>query len=46
MRRIARSVAKTNMRKKGMVQFCKKIRGRSGQAAIGSYFSEHWREYV
>lgn len=46
MRRIARSVAKANMKKKGMVQFCKKSRGRNGQAAVGSYFSGHWREYV
>lgn len=46
MRKLRRAVAKTSMRNKGMVQFCKKVRTRNGQAAVGSYFSEHWREYV
>lgn len=37
---LARNVAKVNMKKKGMVQFCKRSRNNP------SYFSQHWREYV
>lgn len=39
MRKLMRSVAKTNMRKKGIHKPFKKIGGKS-------YFAEHWREYV
>ena len=37
VRRMARTVAKINMKKKGMRQICK---GRP------SFFSLHWREYA
>lgn len=40
MRKLASSVAKVNMKKKGMVQFCKHPRENQ------SYFAKHWREYV
>ncbi len=40
MRKLARGVAKVNMKKKSMVQFCK----HSGNTR--SYFAQHWREYV
>lgn len=40
MRKLARGVAKVNMKRKGMVRFCK--HSRDG----GSFFSHHWREYV
>lgn len=40
MRKLARGVAKVNMKKKGMVQFCK----HPGNSR--SYFAQHWREYV
>lgn len=39
MRKLARAVAKTNMRKKGIHKPFKKIGGES-------YFSKYWREYV
>lgn len=40
MRKLARSVAKVNMKKKGMVQFCKHPGNNQ------SFFAQHWREYV
>lgn len=40
MRKLARGVAKVNMKKKGMVQVCKHSRN------TRSYFAQHWREYV
>lgn len=40
MRKLARGVAKVNMKKKGMVQFCKHSRNNP------SFFSQNWREYV
>lgn len=40
MRKLARNVAKVNMKKRGMVQFCKHNRNNP------SFFSKHWREYV
>ena len=38
MRKLARLVAKTNMKKKGINKPFKKVGG-------DSYFSKHWREY-
>jgi hypothetical protein len=39
MRKLKRLVAKYNMRKKGIKQFCKKKGG-------SSFFSQHWKEYI
>lgn len=39
MRKLARLVAKTNMKKKGIRKPCKDF-------GNGSYFARHWREYV
>ncbi len=44
MRKLARLVAKTNMKKKGINKPCKKdIHTKHG---VTSYFAEHWREYI
>lgn len=43
MRKLARSVAKANMKKKGIRRPCEKIHTKHGST---SYFAEHWREYV
>lgn len=39
MRKLRRAVAKTNMKRKGIRRICKKT-------GYGSYFAEHWREYI
>lgn len=39
MRKLARRVAKENMKRRGLSRICKKYGGES-------YFSKHWREYV
>ena len=40
IRKLARTVAKNQMKKKGMVQICK------DKKQNGSYFSKHWRDHV
>ena len=45
LRKLARTVAKNQMKKKGMVQICKKG-AKKGERSEGSYFSSHWRDYV
>jgi hypothetical protein len=42
IRRIARNVAKANMKKAGMVQICKKDRHNGTR----SYFGVCWRKYA
>ena len=42
IRRIARNVAKANMKKAGMKQVCKKDR----HDGTRSYFGVYWRDYV
>ena len=45
IRKLARGVAKANMRKAGMKQVCKKDR-HIDTCKIGSYFSIYWRDYA
>ena len=45
MRRLARNVAKVNMKKAGMVQICKKG-AKKGTTGSVSYFSIFWREWA
>lgn len=45
LRRIARNVAKVNMKKAGLIQFCKHQHTRTG-LKIDSDFSYVWRQYV
>ena len=40
MRKLKRRVAKVNMKKRGLVQICKKDRNGS------SYFAKNWRDWV
>ncbi len=42
MRKLARHIAKVNMKEQGMVKICKHGRG----SKHTSYFAQHWREYV
>ncbi len=51
IRRIARNVAKANMKKAGMVQICKGSRnvldGKGGFIRVkGSWFADNWREWA
>lgn len=40
LRKLARTVAKNQMKKKGMLQICK------DKYKKGSYFSDHWKDHV
>lgn len=51
IRRIARNVAKANMKKAGMVQICKGSRnvpdGKGGLFRVkGRWFADNWREWA
>jgi hypothetical protein len=49
LRKLARTVAKNQMKKKGMVQICKDNLSKNSisfMAYTGSYFSWHWKDYV
>jgi hypothetical protein len=43
IRKLARTVAKNQMKKKGMVQICKHD---PWKYSTGSYFSNHWKDHV
>ena len=52
LRRLARNVAKANMKKAGMVQVCKRLHTAPNDQGIlvpikgKSWFSANWREWV
>ncbi len=48
LRKLARTVAKNQMKKKGMVQICKNDLSQKSlfERSTGSYFSSHWKDYV
>lgn len=48
IRKLARSVAKNQMKKKGMVQICKNDLSKKSlfERSKGSYFSSHWKDHV
>jgi hypothetical protein len=48
LRKLARTVAKNQMKKKGMVQICKNDLSQESlfEHRTGSYFSNHWKQHV
>lgn len=51
IRKLARNVAKVNMKKAGMVQICKGFQivqnGKGGFDRVkGAWFADHWREWA
>lgn len=55
MRKLARSVARANMDRKGLTRYCKRSNETASPAEMKrgslpehkrSFFAEHWRDYV